>query len=314
MQVKSTALLAILLFLAQLPVMGKLAAVENKPSSSSKLLKGGVNRFGVLSEKMMHDIGLDCIEDDLGLLVSQVVESSKAKRAGLSRGDYIYSARIENQNLVLEIMRDDNEYKATISLSNKLQVQKPVLDLPQAKVQRARVATVQNLSRDPRVLKLVNPQDGPCIRIAFFGPQQLDTYQRTTQSGFNLNGQDIQSIYTFETEYKGQNSAQGGGWGGVNTATYEFARTYTNKNWPRDLIGHRTYHLVVRKDGSFLDCDRMFQKRYDRLSTDEGTYERLCLDFLNRLNRSRILAIPSGSNLDKWHCMIVFCNKFERSE
>lgn len=318
MQVKSFVLAISILLAFQSPLCGwgKAAAVENQSakSASSKLLKGGVNSFGVLTEKMLDEIGLSCVEDENGLLVSQVGARSKALTSGLQEGDFIFSAKIEKEILVLEVMRDDKQYKCSISLSNKLKALKPVFDTPRQQIQRTQRAQVAyQPTRNTTYQKPINPNDGPCIRIAFFGPQQIETYQRTTSSGFDLNQQDITNIYGMDAEYKSQNSSDGG-WAAVNTATYEFAKVYTDRNWPKELIGHRTYHLKLRKDGSFISCQRMFQPRYDRKSANEAMYERLCQDFLNKLNRGRILAIPRGSNLNKWNCMMVFCNRFERSE
>jgi hypothetical protein len=94
-------------------------AAETAPSGKqqSTVLKGGVTTFGVLTEQLQSDIGLNCKRDGAGaVMIGKVQAGREAYYAGIQEGDKILSARIEGKELQIGLQRDGHVFLAKLKV------------------------------------------------------------------------------------------------------------------------------------------------------------------------------------------------------
>ena len=94
------------------------AAGTTSPSQQqSTVLKGGVTTFGVLTEQLQSDIGLNCQRDSAGAVkVGKVLAGREAYYAGVQEGDKILSAKIEGKELQIGLQRDNHIFLARLKV------------------------------------------------------------------------------------------------------------------------------------------------------------------------------------------------------
>jgi hypothetical protein len=86
-----------------------------KASHSSKILKGEVNVFGVLTEDLQSDLGLTCTRDGTtGMKVAKVKLGTEAYYQGIQEGDKLLNARIDANQVFITINRDGHVYTAKL--------------------------------------------------------------------------------------------------------------------------------------------------------------------------------------------------------
>ena len=86
-----------------------------KASHSSKILKGEVNVFGVLTEDLQSDLGLTCTRDGTtGMKVAKVKLGTEAYYQGIQEGDKLLNARINANQVFITINRDGHVYTAKL--------------------------------------------------------------------------------------------------------------------------------------------------------------------------------------------------------
>ena len=94
-------------------------AIEAASPSQTKstVLKGGVTTFGVLTEQLQSDIGLNCKRDSAGAVqIGKVQAGREAYYAGIQEGDKILSAKIEGKELQIGLQRDGHVFLARLKV------------------------------------------------------------------------------------------------------------------------------------------------------------------------------------------------------
>jgi hypothetical protein len=97
------------------PMEAAETALSGKQQST--VLKGGVTTFGVLTEQLQSDIGLNCKRDTAGTVqIDKVQAGREAYYAGIQEGDEILSARIEGKELQIGLQRNGHVFLAKLKV------------------------------------------------------------------------------------------------------------------------------------------------------------------------------------------------------
>ena len=88
---------------------------SKKNAPKSKMLKGQVDVFGVLTEDLQADLGLTCTKDNAGVMkVAKVRLGTEAYYKGLQEGDKLLNATADKNEVAVTFNRDGHVYTAKL--------------------------------------------------------------------------------------------------------------------------------------------------------------------------------------------------------
>lgn len=233
--------------------------------------------------------------------IKAIVPGSLAESANLAPNDQVIEAKISDNKLLLEVVREGQQYQAAIDLSTDGLVKESPLSAGHARSRHT--ASVQSTGKISASKKKL---------AAMLGVYNYDAameMMRHPDCGWTQQSVVEQRIWT--SEARGANRVlEEQWWQKFRDADDYLNQHYMDKQWPLDLLGKRVYHVVFDRTGKVLNYYRNFEPEITWWGDfgDPAKFDQHAAAAIEILSKSRIWAAPTGSHVTRFNCQIEFQN------